>query len=139
VVDIPEFVTHFLAEFSRETAREALTVSHQAKEALLRYPWPGNVRELKNLIERLVIMTPSKVITLEDSPTYIRGAKTPRGGGLFGDALLKEARRNFEKEFILRKLKEFEGNIARTAEAIGIERSHLYRKIKSYGIEHEDL
>lgn len=139
VGDIPEFVSHFLAEFSRETAREAASVSREAMDALLRYSWPGNVRELKNLIERLVIMSPSQVISIDDIPDYIKGDGSSGDEGLFNAALLKEARKEFEKEFIVRKLKDFGGNIARTAEAIGVERSHLYRKIKSYGIEHEDL
>lgn len=137
--DIPLFVEHFLKEFCRETARECLKVSPEAMDTLLNYEWPGNVRELKNLIERLVIMTPSSVITPDDIPLYIKGSTSSQPGDLFGSNLLREARREFEKEFIARKLKEFGGNIAKTAEAIGIERSHLYRKIKSYGIEHENL
>ena len=139
VMDIPEFIKHFLSAFSRETAREEPELKREAMDALMKYPWPGNVRELKNLVERLVIMTPTRVITLDDVPPYIRGARGAPTAGPFANTLLKEARRDFEKEFIIRKLKDFDGNIARTAEAIGIERSHLYRKIKSYGIEHEDL
>lgn len=137
--DIPLLIEHFLREFARETAREVLEVNKEAMEVLYGYDWPGNVRELKNLIERLVIMAPSHRITAEDIPAYIRGAGASQAKDLFRSDLLKEARRDFEREFIIRKLKEFGGNIARTAEAIGIERSHLYRKIKSYGIEHEDL
>ncbi len=137
--DIPFLIDHFLREFARETAREVLEVNNEAMDVLVNYDWPGNVRELKNLIERLVIMAPSQRITAEDIPAYIRGAVPGQARDLFRSDLLKEARRDFEKEFIVRKLKEFGGNIARTAEAIGIERSHLYRKIKSYGIEHEDM
>lgn len=136
--DIPEFTGHFLLEFSRESAREAPRISAEAMEALMKYGWPGNIRELKNLMERLVIMTPGNIITAEDLPAYIRRAKPDHSTGLFSSNLLKEARRDFEREFILRKLKESGGNISRTAEAIGIERSHLYRKIRSYGIELED-
>lgn len=136
--DIPLFIEHFLKEFSRETAREVLKVEGSAMNVLLDYEWPGNVRELKNLIERLVIMTPSNVITPDDIPSYIKGAASPQPGNLFRNDLLKVARREFEREFIIRKLKEHGGNISRTAEAIGIERSHLYRKIRSYGIEHEN-
>ncbi|MDO8425892.1 MAG: sigma-54 dependent transcriptional regulator [Deltaproteobacteria bacterium] len=139
VEDITLFIEYFLREFSRETAREVLTVNKDALTILVNYEWPGNVRELKNLIERLVIMTPSNVITSDDIPSYIKGATPVQPKNLFRSTLLKEARRDFEREFISRKLKEFGGNIAKTAEAIGIERSHLYRKIKSYGIEHENL
>ncbi len=135
--DIPLFIEHFLKEFSKDTAREPLTVDPEAMDTLLNYDWPGNIRELKNLIERLVIMTPSNVITADDLPAYLKGAGPSRAAGLFRSNLLKEARRDFEREFIARKLKEHGGNIAKTAEAIGIERSHLYRKIRSYGIEHD--
>lgn len=139
VEDIPLFIEYFLKEFCRETAREVLTLNEEATKILLNYEWPGNIRELKNLIERLVIMTPSNVITADDIPSYIKGSQPVQPKSLFRSALLKEARRDFEREFILRKLKEFGGNIAKTAEAIGIERSHLYRKIRSYGIEHENI
>jgi two-component system nitrogen regulation response regulator NtrX len=137
--DIPLFVEYFLKEYARETAREVLKVSKAAMEVLLNYQWPGNVRELKNLMERLVIMTPSSVITPDEIPVYLKGSQPPQSQNIFRSALLKEARRDFEREFIARKLKEFGGNIAKTAESIGIERSHLYRKIRSYGIEHESL
>ncbi|TAN60022.1 sigma-54-dependent Fis family transcriptional regulator [bacterium] len=135
--DIPLFIDYFLKEFTRETAKEPVTINQEASDMLLKYEWPGNVRELKNLIERLVIMAPSSVITPDDLPEYIKGAEGSHPKNIFRSMLIKEARRDFEKEFILRKLKEFGGNIAKTAEAIGIERSHLYRKIKSYGIENE--
>ena len=138
--DIPLLVDHFLEEFSRQTAREAPEVDDSAMALLLKYQWPGNVRELKNLIERLVIMTASKVITAQDVPPYIKGLlREEPGEGLFTGASFKDARKDFEREFIIRKLKAFSGNITKTAEAIGIERSHLYRKIKDYGIEHEEL
>ncbi|MBI5468057.1 MAG: sigma-54-dependent Fis family transcriptional regulator [Deltaproteobacteria bacterium] len=137
--DIPLFVEYFLKEYARETAREVLTVSKEAMQVLLNYQWPGNVRELKNLMERLVIMTPSSVITPDEIPVYLKGSQPAQSQNIFRSALLKEARRDFEREFIARKLKEFGGNIAKTAESIGIERSHLYRKIRSYGIEHESL
>ena len=136
--DIALFIEHFLKEFCRETAREPLKVDPAAMAQLLAYRWPGNIRELTNLIERLVIMTPSNVVSLEDLPLYLRGASPgSKDSGLFASNQLKTARREFEKEFIARKLKEHGGNISRTAEAIGIERSHLYRKIRSYGIEHD--
>ncbi len=136
--DIPLFIEHFLMEFSKETCREVPGISGDAMDMLLKYGWPGNVRELKNLIERLVIMTQTSEITPEDIPSYIKGARPAQPAQHYSNALLKEARRDFEREFIHQKLKEFNGNISRTAEAIGIERSHLYRKIKSYGIEYED-
>lgn len=132
--DIPLFVRHFLNEFSLETGRGAHTIGDEALALFMSYDWPGNVRELRNLIERLVIMTPSGEINTNDVPSYIRGAQGANAPITFGETL-KQARKGFEREFIIRKLGEFDGNIARTADAIGIERSHLYRKMKSYGIE----
>lgn len=137
--DIPQLIRHFLREFAAESSREAPSITKEAMETLCGYRWPGNVRELRNLVERLVIMARTSNIAPEDVPAYISGARGGSPGDLFSGSLLKEARRDFEKEFITRKLKESGGNIARTAELIGIERSHLYRKIKSYGIEHEDM
>ncbi len=136
--DIPLFIEYFLAKFSRETCREVPGVTSDAMGMLLKYGWPGNVRELKNLMERLVIMTQTSEIGSDDIPSHIKGARPAQPAQHYSNALLKEARRDFEREFIHHKLKEFDGNISRTAEAIGIERSHLYRKIKSYGIEYED-
>ena len=133
--DIPLFVAHFIKEFSGETSRGMMSVTDEAMALFVRYAWPGNVRELKNLMERLVIMTPGNVITPDDIPSYITGASPPRPTDLFKSNVLKEARREFEREFIIRKLKEFGGNISKTAEAIGIERTHLHRKIRSYGLE----
>ena len=138
--DIPLFVEHFLNEFSRETARDRVPkMSGPALDILMKHPWHGNVRELKNILERLVIMAPSNVIRPEDLPAHIRGTEHQPSESIFKSLLIKEARKDFEKEFILRRLKECGWNISKTAEAIGLERSHLYRKMKSYGIEHEEL
>ncbi len=137
--DIPLLAKHFLAYFCSKESREIKTLEPDAIEALAAYSWPGNVRELKNIVERLVIMSPRQTIALEDLPGSIQrsgnrdsGAKSylPANG-----VSLKQARDDFEREFILQKLQENEGNISRTAEAIEMERSNLHRKIKSYGIE----
>ncbi len=138
--DIPLLIEHFLAEFSRDSGLDTMKADLKAKRLLTGYSWPGNIRELKNLLERLVIMTSGPTITVNDIPSYISGAavKGDEYGDFFNRSLLRDARSSFEKEFIVRKLKANSGNIAKTAESIGIERSHLYRKIKSYGIEDED-
>ena len=137
--DIPLLAKHFLAYFCSKESREIKTLEQDAIEALTAYNWPGNVRELKNIVERLVIMSPRQTIGFEDLPSSIKrsgnrdsGAKPylPASG-----MSLKQARDDFEREFILQKLQENEGNISRTAEAIEMERSNLHRKIKSYGIE----
>jgi len=138
--DISLLIEHFLREASRKSGVETIKADNNVMRRLTEYAWPGNVRELKNLVERLVIMSPGPTITINDIPPYISGEKSAdEHPGLFSRSLLRDARATFEKEFIIRKLKRNNGNIAKTAEAIGIERSHLYRKIKSYGIEPEDL
>jgi two-component system nitrogen regulation response regulator NtrX len=140
--DIPLLVNHFLEFFCGKEGRDIKTLDDKAMEALSRYPWPGNVRELKNLIERLVIMVPSKVITQEQLPLVaIRQAaaggeeQVGHEGTLVTADTFREAREEFEKEFLLRKLQEHDWNVSRTAEAIDMERSNLHRKIKGYGIE----
>jgi two-component system nitrogen regulation response regulator NtrX len=132
--DIPLFVDYYFKEFSLDTGREVPHVDDEALKALLKYDWPGNVREIKNLVERLVIMTTSGVIKIDDLPPYFKDSHPAHKQSLF-IGTLKEARKDFEREFILKKLNEFGGNMAKTAESIGIERSHLYRKVKSYGIK----
>lgn len=137
--DIPLLAKHFLAFFCSKESRETKTLQQDALEAMAAYNWPGNVRELKNIVERLVIMTPHKSISLADLPPGIQQAE-PRNHeckAYIPDSgvSLKQAREDFEKEFILQKLQENDGNISRTAEAIDMERSNLHRKIKSYGIE----
>ncbi|MDX9821621.1 MAG: sigma-54 dependent transcriptional regulator [Syntrophales bacterium] len=135
--DIPALVECFLRDFAVKEGEAPKRLSDDAINVLLRHSWPGNVRELKNIIERLVIMTPSDVITAKDIPALGMGAdKIPEEPcvPISADSY-REAKMDFERQFLVKKLKEFNGNISRTAEAIGLERSNLHRKIKSYGIE----
>jgi two-component system nitrogen regulation response regulator NtrX len=138
--DIPLFVEHFLEEFCRQEGRERKVMEPMALELMKNYDWPGNVRELKNIIERIVIMTPGRTVTVSHIPEYIAGGEPSRGASgprLEGaeKSSLRGAREEFEKEFILQKLEENDWNISKTAEAIELERSNLHRKIKSYGID----
>lgn len=135
VEDIPIFVEHFIGEFSRESGRPLKTVSPETMTMLKNYSWPGNVRELRNLIERLVIMTPSQVIEPQNLPPYLRGPAVGSKDDIFSIRHFREAKHLFEKEFILRRLDENGWNVSKTADAMGIERSHLHKKIKAYGIE----
>jgi len=135
--DIPALVECFLRDFAVKEGEAPKRLSDDAINVLLRHSWPGNVRELKNIIERLVIMTPSDVITAKDIPVLGMGTdKIPEEPcvPISADSY-REAKMDFERQFLVKKLKEFNGNISRTAEAIGLERSNLHRKIKSYGIE----
>ncbi|MCM2359721.1 MAG: sigma-54 dependent transcriptional regulator [Geobacteraceae bacterium] len=137
--DIPELVGHFLDLFCRREGREPKVMTRDAVLMMQGYDWPGNVRELRNIIERLVIMTPGGTIDDRHIPDHIAAKGGIEGGGARLDSLrdassLREAKEEFEKEFIIQKLEENDWNISRTAEAIELERSNLHRKIKSYGI-----
>lgn len=133
--DIPLLIETFLKGFARDGDCGQKTMTHEAMERLKAYPWPGNVRELKNLIERLAIMTQSDVIEENDIPSSYMGDKTTtRPVDLFDRESFKEAKREFEKAFILQKLSENNNNISQTADAIDIERSHLHKKIKAFGL-----
>jgi two-component system nitrogen regulation response regulator NtrX len=137
VEDIPDLVSDFLNGISLRTNLELKEFSQKAIDLLKKYRWPGNVRELKNLVERLVIMTPEKVIQDKNIPPPFNRApdlkEAPESSLM--DGSFKDAKTKFEKAFIARKLREFNGNISQTAEAIGIERSNLHKKIKAYGLE----
>ncbi len=99
--------------------------------------WPGNVRELRNFIWRLAILTPGPVIGLADLPLASPPGSAPPGSleDLYRLPSFREARAWFEKEFLRRKLAESQGNVSAVAEKIGLERSHLYRKLRAYGLE----
>jgi two-component system nitrogen regulation response regulator NtrX len=132
--DIPLLVEHFIRVFSLENGKRPKTMSVEALAYFLSYDWPGNVRELRNMVERLVIMSPRQVIGPEDLPPPLR----PKEEGLRADQIkertLKDAREAFERAYILAELRAQDWNMTRTSERLGIERSHLYRKLKAYGI-----
>jgi len=136
--DIALLAEHFLSEFARHYGRAVPEIEPAVFEAMRRYPWPGNVRELRNVVERLVIMVPTDRITLADLPSEFatggagRPAGAPFDGG--GEETLREAREGFERWFIARKLEENANNVTRTAEVLGVERSHLHRKLKALGM-----
>jgi two-component system nitrogen regulation response regulator NtrX len=134
--DIPVLARHFLNEFSAAYGKKPRELSDAAMEILVRYPWPGNVRELRNLVERLVIICPQPRIEPHHLPPELfRGvAEAPQQPY----STLHEARSAYEREFILRKLQENRWNMTQTAAALGLERSHLYRKMKSLGIAAPD-
>jgi two-component system nitrogen regulation response regulator NtrX len=135
-IDIPLLVEHFISNFCLENHKELKKMTPAGMDLMSSYHWPGNVRELKNLVERMVIMTRGHVIDVNDVPAPIREQRKPAVEFSYLEYdLLRDARREFEKRFIMKKLTENEENISKTAEVIGIERSNLHRKIKSYGIE----
>jgi two-component system nitrogen regulation response regulator NtrX len=134
--DIPLLAEHFMAEFAREYGRRIKTFETEATAALQRSGWPGNVRELRNVIERLMIMVPGDSISAHDVGFLDQNAAAPPAAGqaVAERLTLHEARERFERDLILRTLAEQQGNMSRTAEALGVERSNLYRKMRAFGI-----
>ncbi|MDI6777174.1 MAG: sigma-54 dependent transcriptional regulator [Syntrophales bacterium] len=134
--DIPLLVMRFLREFALKEGETEKSMTEDALAVLMEHNWPGNVRELKNIIERLVIMTPSDVISGSDIPPLVKGSQNVAwDDSWYAVNSYRLAKMNFEKQYLARKLQEYEGNVSRTAEAIGLERSNLHRKIKNYGLE----
>jgi two-component system nitrogen regulation response regulator NtrX len=132
--DVLLLAEHFLRRLAAETATPKKRLSSGAASKLKSYDWPGNVRELRNVMERLAILLPSESIGAEDVQL---GARSALPAEIAADLTLKEARDAFEKQYILTRLKEFAGNVSRTADALGVERSNLYRKLHAYGIRVE--
>ena len=134
--DVPLLADHFMAEFAREYGRRVKTLEPGAITAIQQYSWPGNVRELRNVIERLMIMVPGDSITQADLAFLDRDVvASPEPVAPNAPRLtLHEARDRFERALILRTLAEQQGNMSRTADVLGVERSNLYRKMKAFGI-----
>ncbi len=133
IEDVRLLADHFLREFTTAYGRKPKQLTEDAFRALEEYPWPGNVRELRNLMERIVIMNPQTGIDARHIPLdRSRRAVFDRPMERFGS--LQDVREAAERDYILKKLEEAKGNVTRAAELLGLERSHLYRKMKALGI-----
>ena len=141
--DIPLLVKEFLQEFGQQYGRPHVEMHPDALDTLQHYHWPGNVRELRNLVERVLILNPKSprierkhLPPLATRDTARDSARDGAKGGSRNEefSTLLEAREAYERDYILKKLDECNGNITRTAEALGLERSHLYRKMKALGV-----
>ena len=139
--DVPLLARHFLKLLSAEHGRRPREVSSEALAVLARLQWPGNVRELRNILERLVIMTPGELIELRHLPASLAtslpdlaAGDQPEPTAAAPDGTLQAAREEFERRYIRSRYLECGGNMSRTAEALGVERSNLYRKMKAYGL-----
>jgi two-component system nitrogen regulation response regulator NtrX len=130
--DIPRLIDYFIRVVCVENGKRLKTLSGEALAYFMTYDWPGNVRELRNMVERLVIMAPDDVIGVDALPAPLRPKEVATVEAR--ERSLREARDNFERAYILAELRANDWNMTRTAERLGIERSHLYRKIKLYGI-----
>lgn len=136
--DIHSLVVHFSDIVAKQMASLRKTISEQGLKLLVKHNWPGNVRELKNFIERVYILTPSDFVDVHDlrfAGLVDKKESTPVNMDHSDMSTFREARAEFEKDYLIKKIQENGGNISKTAEAIGLERSYLHRKIKAYGIE----
>ncbi len=134
--DIPQLVQYFISLISSETGLKPKEISEEVIRKFQDYNWNGNIRELKNVIERIMIMVPSRNVGIHDieKAGIFQLKKHLREYDYFSYRTLKDAKEAFEKDFIIRKLEENNWNISKTAEEIDTERSNLHKKIKSYGI-----
>lgn len=130
--DIPLLARELLREFGRQYGRPRIEISDDALLALQQYHWPGNVRELKNLLERVMILNPQAPRIERKHLPLLAARSAGRRGEEF--VSLQQAREAYERDYILRKLEDCHGNVSRAAETLGLERSHLYRKMKALGI-----
>jgi two-component system nitrogen regulation response regulator NtrX len=136
--DIPLLSREFLQEFGQQYGRPHVEITDAALTALKQYHWPGNVRELRNVIERVLILNP-KVLVLEPRhlPMLVQrteGVSRAVSGNREEFSTLQQAREAYERDYILKELDRCHGNVSRAAESLGLERSHLYRKMKTLGI-----
>jgi len=129
--DVPLLVEHFNQKFTKAYGRKPKRFDAKAIEAMQRYSWPGNVRELRNTIERVVILHQNHRVTVKDLPAF---GDTEPPASSYRFPSFKEASDAYHREFIQRKLDEADGNVSRAAELMGIDRSHLYRRMKALGI-----
>jgi two-component system nitrogen regulation response regulator NtrX len=136
VEDIPVLMEHFNERYSREYGKTLKVFSDDALETMMNYTWPGNVRELRNTVERVVIMNRKRKITPADLPEF-SPAEEP-AASTYRFPSFKDATDAYQREFILHKLAETEGNVTKAAESMGVDRSHLYRRMKSLGIQVRD-
>jgi two-component system nitrogen regulation response regulator NtrX len=130
--DVPLLIEHFNRKFSTDYGKKPKDFTNEAIDALSNYDWFGNVRELRNTVERLVIMHGKQTVSINDLPELNQKSEIPATSFRFPS--FKEANDAYQREFILHKLAESDGNVSKAAELMGIDRSHLYRRMKNLGI-----
>jgi two-component system nitrogen regulation response regulator NtrX len=133
--DILLLVSYFLEQVAVELGIAAKKVDSKALNMMIEYSWPGNVRELRNLIERLCILTPSETIKVEDMPPLVLTRQEDMMKDPFGLQTYQEFRDFTEREFLVKKLRENNGNVSKTARQLGMQRSNLYKKLEKYSID----
>jgi len=136
--DIPTLVDYFVRRYSQQNNYRPKELQPEAMSYLQALPWRGNVRELKNLVERLLILSPGETITEDDVLTVTGGTRPDVEGAIFAATTLREFRETTERMFILQKLDENDWNVTQTANSIDTPRSNLYKKLDQYEIRRED-
>jgi len=142
--DFPELVEHFAAQVAAQNGWKQKAFDDAAISALLRYSWPGNLRELRNVVERLVLLAPGDSITAEDAALVLpSGNSAPTNSSGSSSALhtgtLAERTEAFEKEVLLAEIRHHNFHMTNVARALGLERSHLYKKCQQLGIDLQSL
>jgi two-component system nitrogen regulation response regulator NtrX len=135
ISDLPLLVAHFLERTAEESGQRPRRMTKRAMEVLKEYNWPGNIRELRNLVERLVILTPDVVIDADDLPPL--GPVKSMEEQYFEKDTYNDFREAVEKEFFVRKLRAYGYNVSKTARKVGMQRSNLYKKLEKYGIPYK--
>ncbi|MFO7953391.1 sigma-54-dependent transcriptional regulator [Thioalkalivibrio sp.] len=138
--DIPELLECHMRHLHQQEGLPVRDFQRPAMERLQQYHWPGNVRELRNLVQRLMILGSGDEITRDEVERTLSGQpqraeEAAEGGVAIPDLPLREAREQFEREYLQQQLERSEGNMTRLAERVGLERTHLYRKFKALGID----
>ncbi|NUM76257.1 sigma-54-dependent Fis family transcriptional regulator, partial [candidate division KSB1 bacterium] len=133
--DIPVLIEHFTALYCAENGFKRKHFTPETLEKLTQYHWPGNIRELRNTIERLVIMTPGDTISPADLPMSLQASHATAGPRFPIGTSLEEVRKQVERDYITACLQSAGGNMSRAAQMLGLERSHLYKKMKALGLE----
>ena len=134
--DILPLIENFIAKYSKENNKEKLEVSKEAVDVLMKYNYPGNVRELENIIERAVVLTRGKVITLNDLPMNIKGFKEEKTLGSLDEGTLTDQVEALEKQLIFDALQQSEGNQTKAGKLLGLTERNLRYKLKKYNIKH---
>ncbi len=139
IEDVPELLAYYLAYYCDRDNLPYSNFAVAAQNRLRQYAWPGNVRELENLVQRLLIMGHGEEIGVEEVETALLGSSTSVSQDNSANELfslpLREARERFEHAYLLHQLKESGGSVTRLAKVSGMERTHLYRKLRSLGID----
>jgi DNA-binding NtrC family response regulator len=143
--DIPALAQRFLEQVAERLGREPKRLAASALARLARHPWPGNVRELRNVLEQAAVLSSGPAIEEADlrlGAESVEAAPAPSGAGPASDASFRDAKQRvideFERSYLIRALRAHDGNISRTAEAIGMVRQSLQQKIRELGLRPED-